>query len=296
MSEYKCEKCKSNTKKTVTLCDLKDILLIQLMCFSFDGTAAKLYNRITFPRTLDMSKYVAKNVSECEDEYDGSDEGGNDDNYGEETTYNLVGVIMHSGVVRTGHYYCFLKNTTTEEGTEWLRFDDKSVRTWDIDKNFDKDCIGSGDDESPTPYVLVYSRQSKQCEGLEAKRCRFEQNPEEGTDCTASGRQEWDNSADATMARITKENAERDILSSAFNMNYIDFVRKLYEAILDRKYDIPNDTFVLAPIYYMQAFCDVASSTEFNLSWLTVIKRTTENNKHVTTFIHTHTHTHTHIK
>lgn len=316
IAEYKCETCKSNTQSTVTLSELKDTLIIQLMRFSFDGAATKLYNRVHFPRTLNMAKYI-DGVAFTKD-------GDEDD---ESNLFDLAGVIMHSGIAGSGHYYCFLKNTTGESA-EWLRFDDKTVVPWDIDANFERDCVGDGTEISPTPYVLIYRRHSKHYEELEAKRCRFdteshipsfssplevsstegniaessmEVTEEAAKGSGGSGGSFTSSSTSPSLAtgpaetlvpvcivkrspsskmiekKISKENEERDRLSSAFNMDYIKFVRRMYELVSPSKC-AENTIFLQVPMYYMNIYSEIANSTEFNVSWLNIIENITKDN------------------
>lgn len=319
ITEYKCEECKSNTQSAIALGELKDIFIIQLMRFSFSDTEArKLFNCVHFPRILDMGKYVNNNRTEGEAPLDKCENENDEGNL-----YDLVGIVMHSGIVGTGHYYCFLKNTTpiagdttTTGSTEWLRFDDKNVRPWDIDANFEKDCFGDGTEDSATPYILIYSRHIKRYEELEAKRCRFDtdspilsfsrampmtssaKSAESGITVVSSTTpevpvpepaQSREKQIELNPSEIIKgieaENKERDKMSSAFNMNYINFVRRMYENV-DKSKSSKDQMYLLVPIYYMTLFSEIVNSTEFNSSWLNIIDNITKNNINVNILIH----------
>lgn len=311
ISEYKCEECKSNTQSAITLSELKDIFIIQLMRFSFSNTEAmKLFNRVHFPRILDMGKYVNNNRTEGEAPLDKCDNENDEGNL-----YDLVGVIMHSGIVGTGHYYCFLKNTTatttTAGSTEWLRFDDKNVKAWDIDANFEKDCFGDGTEDSATPYILIYSRHIKRYEELEAKRCRFDTDSpilsfsgampmtssatsatsgiaavppatleEPAPESAKSKEKLFELNPSEIIKGIEAENKERDKMSSAFNMVYINFVRRMYENV-DKLKGNKEYLYLLVPMCYMMLFSEIVNSTEFNSSWLKIIDNITKDNINV---------------
>jgi len=66
--------------------------------------------------------------------------------------YELVGVLVHSGVAEAGHYYSFIntkrsgnENTMNfdrqKDGNEWIKFDDSMISSFNI-KNLEEECFG----------------------------------------------------------------------------------------------------------------------------------------------------------
>ena len=60
-------------------------------------------------------------------------------------------------------------------------------------------------------------------------------------------------------------------------MDYIKFVRRMYELVTQSKC-VKNDDFFLVPIFYMELFSEIANSTEFNVTWLNIIENITKGN------------------
>lgn len=54
--------------------------------------------------------------------------------------YELVGVLVHSGGVNSGHYYSYIKER--DGSARWLEFNDTNVKEFDIENLADK-CYGS---------------------------------------------------------------------------------------------------------------------------------------------------------
>ena len=95
--------------------------------------------------------------------------------------YDLVGVVMHSGELNSGHYYSYIKERGSRAGClaseraklrggaagPWFEFNDATVTPWDV-ANLDSACFGGmtmGTDGKETPshksaYILVYERRT----------------------------------------------------------------------------------------------------------------------------------------
>jgi ubiquitin C-terminal hydrolase len=99
ISSYHCEKCnqKVNAVKQFRLKRLSNTLIIHLKRFKFNVLSMqkeKLQNRIQFPLTLNVKKFLDEIPAKMtEDDY----------------TYDLKGILVHTGTADAGHYYSFIK-------------------------------------------------------------------------------------------------------------------------------------------------------------------------------------------
>ncbi|OHT00034.1 hypothetical protein TRFO_33382 [Tritrichomonas foetus] len=67
----------------------------------------KINSRFEFPPTIDLSPYLAPNADRSKS-----------------SIFDLYGVLVHSGSVNFGHYYAFLRTSTSEQ---WYQFNDSNV-------------------------------------------------------------------------------------------------------------------------------------------------------------------------
>ncbi|CAD8107209.1 unnamed protein product [Paramecium sonneborni] len=106
-NQWFCSICKSvrRSKKGIKLWKLPNILVIHLKRFKFTQSyRCKLRQLINFPiYNLDLNNYSEQ----------------------EQATYDLYGVINHSGTLHSGHYTSYCKNKDTQK---WYNFDDTKVR------------------------------------------------------------------------------------------------------------------------------------------------------------------------
>ena len=57
---------------------------------------------------------------------------GNPSSGGETDVFELVGILVHSGTAESGHYYSYIRERPTSPGrSNWLEFNDDTVRSWD---------------------------------------------------------------------------------------------------------------------------------------------------------------------
>ena len=94
-----CEKCdkKTPSKKGETISKLPPVLTIALNRIEMDwGTMQrkKINDRFEFPLELDMSDFLASEVSASPDE----------------SLYELKAIVIHSGGPYGGHYYTYIKD------------------------------------------------------------------------------------------------------------------------------------------------------------------------------------------
>ncbi|MFH1831834.1 MAG: hypothetical protein ABH827_03435 [bacterium] len=142
---WNCEACKNlgekNTKsfKQIIFQKLPPILIINLKRFLSGGLDEKITDPITFPvNNLDMSKYLN----------------------GQNATYNLYAIVIHSGGTGGGHYYTYAK----WDG-HWWKYDDSNVTPADDQI----ETIAEQTTEDGGPYILFYERADIQNEPYEKK-------------------------------------------------------------------------------------------------------------------------------
>uniref|UniRef100_A0A7S1KS34 Ubiquitin carboxyl-terminal hydrolase 47 n=1 Tax=Percolomonas cosmopolitus TaxID=63605 RepID=A0A7S1KS34_9EUKA len=117
------------------------ILTLHLKRFDYDRRTwqpVKLSHRIEFPFELDLKGYVPEN-------------------YSQETRYELFSCLIHSGSVRSGHYYAYIKNMANNK---WYEFNDSNVREIsieDVQKMYGRDEDISSY-SSTNAYMLMYRR------------------------------------------------------------------------------------------------------------------------------------------
>ncbi|VDO59911.1 unnamed protein product [Haemonchus placei] len=147
---YFCSKCqeKRNTLRRGSFCELPNTLAIQLKRFSYDinGRIDKKNDFCSFPMVLDMTSYCTQARAICDQDlkslFDDVYSSEQDDNssIGEEqesgvesNLYELVGVVVHSGGARAGHYVSYVKERRPEMFNtftygQWVELNDAEVR------------------------------------------------------------------------------------------------------------------------------------------------------------------------
>ena len=149
-----------DANKGVIFVGFPDVLHLQLKRFEYDiakDTMMKVNDRYEFPEVFDAAPYLSE-----------------DSDRSEPWTYQLHGVLVHSGDLNAGHYYAFLK--PNKDG--WFyRYDDdkvtKATRREVLEENFGGAFPTlNGHLRSPlqkkspvlrpnSAYMLVYIRQSR---------------------------------------------------------------------------------------------------------------------------------------
>eukprot|EP01126_Amoeba_proteus_P059213 TRINITY_DN7715_c0_g2_i2.p1 TRINITY_DN7715_c0_g2~~TRINITY_DN7715_c0_g2_i2.p1 ORF type:complete len:227 (-),score=57.34 TRINITY_DN7715_c0_g2_i2:551-1231(-) len=164
-----CDLCKKNVD-TIKRCVLKELpptLVIHLKRFDFDYQTmarVKLNSVLAFPRNLDMERYTKEGVAR--------EEGENvDEMHRRPPSYyefELVGVVVHSGNMDSGHYYSYIQERVPLQGNscKWFEFNDTYVTTWNPER-LEWDCFGEvassmfgGGASGRGAYLLVYQRKS----------------------------------------------------------------------------------------------------------------------------------------
>ena len=153
-----------DAKKGVIFESFPQVLHLQLKRFEYDinkDAMMKVNDRYEFPEYWDASPYLSENADRSEP-----------------YTYELHGVLVHSGDFNAGHYYAFLKPAANGN---FYRFDDDRVTRATLkealDDNFGGDYanLTNGNTgvrnpytrtlstkRSMSAYMLVYIRQSRQ--------------------------------------------------------------------------------------------------------------------------------------
>ncbi|XP_054751907.2 ubiquitin carboxyl-terminal hydrolase 8-like [Lytechinus pictus] len=121
-----CTRCKGkrNSKKTILIWKLPNILLIHLKRFYYEGMwRQKLQTNVDFPNELTVDRYVIGPKRK--------------------DTYQLYGVSNHSGTLDGGHYTACCRNAANKR---WYKYDDHEV--YDASQSSIK---------SSAAYILFYS-------------------------------------------------------------------------------------------------------------------------------------------
>ncbi|KAL2760507.1 hypothetical protein ACRALDRAFT_1059705 [Sodiomyces alcalophilus JCM 7366] len=151
--EYKLQ----DANKGVIFTSFPDVLHLQLKRFEYDiqrDMMMKINDRYEFPEVFDAAPYLVEDADKSES-----------------WTYQLHGVLVHSGDLNAGHYYAFLK--PNKDG--WFyRYDDdkvtKATMREVLEENFGGECrtVNRAPLQKRTPvmrqnsaYMLVYIRQSR---------------------------------------------------------------------------------------------------------------------------------------
>ena len=213
-NRYLCEEynTKVNASKQCLLGRLENTIIIHLKRFEYnyqESRRIKINDRFEFPEELNLKKWSIDS-SKPEIYYD----------------YTLSGVIVHSGVADSGHYFSIIRDRASQK---WFKFDDRYVSTYDF-SSLNKDCFGKDSVNNSkefefeflsNAYMLVYERK--------AFIVSDSQNPANGV-----------NLASDIEKMVASENIEFIQDSIYFEESYEDFIMELL-----RKNDNfnPNDEY-----------------------------------------------------
>lgn len=170
---YHCEQCnsKQTAEKSIKFRSLPKILNLQLKRFEYDwdrDIRVKLNDEISFPMNLDMTPYLVdsqtlKDQQNSNHNINTESEAANSEAVlGINASYELVGILVHSGSAGFGHYYAFIKSPTD---SQWFKFNDENVTSFDEENISSQNWTGSYQQpwsntsilyKSATPYMLVY--------------------------------------------------------------------------------------------------------------------------------------------
>ena len=127
ISDFKCDSCnkKVDVTKRQLLSSLPNMLILHLqrLVFNLDTLMnEKINSRLDFPMELDLKKYTL--------------------DQSKNSSYHLVGVVVHYGTAEFGHYYSFIDIKKGED--QWLEFNDSKIKEFKM-KSLEKECFGGSD-------------------------------------------------------------------------------------------------------------------------------------------------------
>ncbi|CAI9094723.1 OLC1v1030510C1 [Oldenlandia corymbosa var. corymbosa] len=152
-----------DAKKGVLFTDFPPVLQLHFKRFEYDvsqDTMVKINDRYEFPLQLDLDRENGKYLSPDADK-------------SVRNLYTLHSVLVHSGGVRGGHYYAFIRPSLSDQ---WYKFNDDIVTKEDVNQALEEQFGGeevwpvtneSFNNNSPivftrssNAYMLVYIRES----------------------------------------------------------------------------------------------------------------------------------------
>ncbi|KAI0200761.1 hypothetical protein F4808DRAFT_151120 [Astrocystis sublimbata] len=162
-NKYKCSTCDRHVDAVKRAClkDLPDNLIFHLKRFDFNLRLLqrnKINDYFPFPDKIDMQPYTVEHLKDPS-------------RSAEPDTFELVGILVHSGTAETGHYYSYIRERPTSSGTSWVEFNDDTVTSWDP-AQMEHACFGGGPDHRQydhgdggyekvfSAYMLFYQRSS----------------------------------------------------------------------------------------------------------------------------------------
>ncbi|EON64461.1 hypothetical protein W97_03693 [Coniosporium apollinis CBS 100218] len=156
-NKYKCERCDGRLVDAVRRTCLKEIpdnLIFSLKRFDVNPLTwerCKVNDRFEFPQAIDMSQYKLEHLSDPGTPV-------------AEDMFELVGALVHTGSIDSGHYFSYIRVRPGASPETWLEFNDDIVR--EFDPKFIPDlCYGGYSDETDmqkhwNAYMLFYQRKS----------------------------------------------------------------------------------------------------------------------------------------
>ncbi|EKX52244.1 hypothetical protein GUITHDRAFT_51654, partial [Guillardia theta CCMP2712] len=141
---YLCEAAnrKVDAVKRICIKELPNTLILHLKRFEFDldfMKKVKVNDCCEFPLTLEMDPYTIQGI-ERREKMEGDDE----------SLYDLVGVLVHTGTADSGHYYSYIKERKPvsldgdNDSAKWYLFNDTNVELFD-EKDIGPACYGGSE-------------------------------------------------------------------------------------------------------------------------------------------------------
>ncbi|OBA20568.1 cysteine proteinase [Metschnikowia bicuspidata var. bicuspidata NRRL YB-4993] len=114
--KYRCRSCRNETQahRNLRIKTIPPVLSFQLKRFKHNfanDTSSKIEEHVDVPLFLDLTKYTSEFIGPTEESTDAT------------KVYELFAIVNHTGLVNTGHYITYIKNTTGQ----WLKFDDSII-------------------------------------------------------------------------------------------------------------------------------------------------------------------------
>ncbi|KAK9460122.1 uncharacterized protein V1516DRAFT_665637 [Lipomyces oligophaga] len=174
-NKYWCSQCSTHVEaeKRTCLNEVPDNLIFHLKRFNFDLATmlrSKINDYFEFPLSLDIAPY----------KYDTLTADKTSCNPNEEDTFQLSGILVHSGTAESGHYYSYIRDRD-----RWAEFNDSEILPFDESHigrccfgGIQSDQFGNLMDIPFSAYMLFYERVSpknqeycKQSEEIESDSC-----------------------------------------------------------------------------------------------------------------------------
>lgn len=157
-NKYFCSKCdkKTNARKFYRLKEAPPVLFFHLNRFQFDFNSycrVKLYDRFSFPQTLNIQNFMNKDFDDICKIYEEKDSAKPDGS----RLYELYGVVIHKGNALSGHYYSYIKSF---EDSQWYCFCDTAVSQIEEEQVW-KSFGNAQSPKDETAYIMLYKRTSK---------------------------------------------------------------------------------------------------------------------------------------
>ena len=227
--KFRCTTCGSGEGVSVDAVQrtafelIPDNLVLGLRRFryeTYDG-GQKVNDRFDFPERIDMSKYKLNRLAGVEAT-------------NESDVFQLVGVVVHSGVLAFGHYWSYAaeRGRSNAGPLRWFRFEDRNVRISSIEEVL---CETRGGlipalstslsrDQSPclrqdNAYVLFYQRISSVSESAKCLAL--------STPSLPYVTQVRVNLPQDIEMKISKDNEEKLLYLHLFSLRHLEFVRGL---------------------------------------------------------------------
>ncbi len=252
---YYCKNCtaKVSAERQEIVKSLPNVLLVQLKRFEqgYEASNKKLNSYYEFPLELDLKESLmsAQNKKPREGTWG--------EIYRAYYRYRLRGVVVHMGIMNSGHYYSLIRDTEKEkESSErvpcWVKFNDTSVDPFTIsdleaetfgNKDENKGSSSAVDDlamlesvtKSKNAYILVYQREvmltPRVMHCVETEEVVVE-DPREVLREIETLREEQKRPQKAVLSpavagKLTEERGEFVSQQRSFNADYIKFVTGL---------------------------------------------------------------------
>lgn len=147
---FACGQCRDDgqtspvkASRRTRLEDLPDDLVFHLMKFEYDpDTGPKKINEpFDFPETLNMREYMVDPSL----------------NKTQEDLYELVGVVVHQGLVVYGHYWSYVRHENCDQ-PRWFRMEDHKSWEVSLDEVLCDTRGGHADERTDNAYLLFYRR------------------------------------------------------------------------------------------------------------------------------------------
>ena len=193
IDDFKCDACnqKVTISKRTTLCDLPNVLVIQLKRFYMNyeiERTEKINSRFEFPLNINLKEFCIEDIVQqiTGKQFESEDIYVKEDDY---YNYELKGINIHMGSADGGHYFSLINverdgkgnilldkdnkkdkddNKDKEEKKyTWLKFNDSHISIFDTN-DVEKECFGGASKGSSynfenfqNAYMLIYERKKK---------------------------------------------------------------------------------------------------------------------------------------